>query len=75
MNIYPIHKCLVNFDDELLKENFFNLITSLNKHENVISCYHLDILKNHNLLVKIEKLYPAGSLRDLIFGNVNDSVI
>jgi len=70
MNIYPIHKSLVNFDDELIKENFCNLILSLNKNENIVSCYHFDILKNHNLLIKIEKFHPAGSLRDLIFGRV-----
>ncbi len=71
MNIYPVHKSLVNFDDEMLKENFCSLILSLNNHQNLVSCFHLDVLKNHNLLVKIEKFHPAGSLRDLIYGTVN----
>lgn len=70
MNIYPIHKSLVNFDDELLKENLSKLIMSLNDHENIISCLHLDIMKSLNLLVKIEKFHQGGSLRDLIFGSV-----
>lgn len=69
MIIFPIHKAQINFDDELTKESYLNLIANLH-HKNINPCYHVDILKNQLLLVKVEKFQEAGSVKDLIYGSV-----
>ena len=69
MTAIPINKALINFDDALLKESFMNLFQSFN-HKNLMKNLHLDILKNHNLLIKIQKFYENGSLKDLLFKSV-----
>jgi len=70
MNFYPIHKSLIDFNDEYLRECFIILSSNLN-FRHLSKFYHLDILNNHHLLIKIEKYYENGSLRDLIFNSVN----
>ncbi len=69
MTAIPINKALINFDDLMLKESFTNLYLSFN-HKNLMKNLHFDILKNQNLLVKIQKFYENGSIKDLLFKSV-----
>lgn len=70
MTAVPINKALINFEDVLLKEGFVNLIQSF-RHRNIMRNSHLDVLKNQNLMVKIQKFYENGSLKDVLFKSVN----
>jgi len=65
MTAIPTNKSLINFDDVLQKEAFISLFQSFN-HKNILRNLHFDILKNHNLLIKIQKLYEFGSLKDIL---------
>jgi len=69
MTAIPINKALINFEDVMLKEGFINLIQSF-RHKNVCKNLHLDVLKNQNLMVKIQKFYENGSLKDVLFKSV-----
>lgn len=53
----------------MIKESFVNLFQSLN-HKNLSINLHFEILKNQNLLIKIQKFYESGSLKDLLFKSV-----
>lgn len=69
LSAIPINKALINFDDMMIKESFVNLFQSLN-HKNLSINLHFEILKNQNLLIKIQKFYESGSLKDLLFKSV-----
>ena len=69
MTVVPLNKSLINFDDLLIKESFINLFSSFN-HKNLAVNLHFDILKNHNLLIKIQKFNENGSLKDKINNKV-----
>ena len=74
MTAIPINKALIDFEDVMLKEGFVNLIQSF-KQKNILKILHLDVLKNQNLLVKIQKLYDSGSLRDVLYKTVIEFLI
>lgn len=69
MTAIPINKSLINFEDVMLKEGFINLIQSF-RHKNISKNLHFDILKNQNLIVKIQKYYENGSLKDILYKSV-----
>ena len=69
MTAIPINKALINFEDVMLKEGFVNLIHSFN-HRNILKNLHLDVLKNQNLMVKIQKFYENGSIKDVLYKSV-----
>lgn len=71
MTVIPINKALINFEDVLLKEGFVNLIQSFS-HRNILKNLHLDVLKNQNLMVKIQKFYENGSLKDVLYKSVKN---
>lgn len=74
MTAIPINKALIDFEDVMLKEGFANLIQSFN-HKNILKNLHLDVLKNQNLMVKIQKFYDSGSLRDVLYKTVIEFLI
>ena len=69
MTAIPINKALINFEDVMLKEGLVNLIHSFN-HRNILKNLHLDVLKNQNLMVKIQKFYENGSIKDVLYKSV-----
>ncbi len=69
MTAIPINKALIDFEDVMLKEGFVNLIQSFS-HRNILKNTHLDVLKNQNLIVKIQKFYENGSLKDVLYKSV-----
>lgn len=69
MTINNSNKSFLNFEDDLTRNNVKDIFLSLD-HPNILPYFHMDILPNHHLMVRVQELYEMGSIKDLIYKTV-----
>jgi serine/threonine protein kinase len=68
MTAIPIHKAILNFEDEFMRESFNKVIQSLTQNQkHILPFLHFDIMQSMKLMIKIQKFNEYGSLKDQIW--------
>jgi serine/threonine protein kinase len=68
MTATPINKSFINFEDDFTRESFTKVLKTLSTNNKYIMPFlHFDILHKQKLMIKIEKVYENGSIKDLIY--------
>ncbi len=69
LTIFPLNNTIINLEDNNLIDSFIKFLNDIfeKNKKYLVNNFHLDILYNQKLFIKISQIYKFGSLKDLIY--------